>query len=106
MEGLVGYARRNFLVPVPVVASFAALNAQLERRCPERLDHRVRGHAETIGGRLEHDLAALQPRPPATYDACDRRDRDQEVAPGVADQALDLALVVALARPAEAVEEQ
>ena len=32
VEGLVGYARRNFLVPVPVVASFAELNAHLERR--------------------------------------------------------------------------
>ncbi|MDQ2630488.1 MAG: IS21 family transposase [Actinomycetota bacterium] len=73
VEGLVGYARRNFLVPVPVVASFAELNAQLERRCLDRLDHRVRGHAETIGERLERDLAALQPRPAVPYDACDRR---------------------------------
>jgi transposase len=73
VEGLVGYARRNFLVPVPVVASFAALNAHLERRCLERLDHRLRGHAESIGERLERDLAALQPRPAVPYDACDRR---------------------------------
>jgi hypothetical protein len=34
------------------------------------------------------------------------RHRHQEVAPGVADQPLDLALVVALARPAEAVGEE
>ncbi len=34
---------------------------------------RLRGHAESIGERLERDLAALQPRPPAPYDACDRR---------------------------------
>ena len=63
VEGLVGYARRNFLVPVPRVESFAALNAHLERRCLDRLDHRVRGHAESIGERLERDLAALQARP-------------------------------------------
>jgi transposase len=73
VEGLVGYARRNFLVPVPVCASFAELNAQLERCCLDRLDHRVRGHAETIGERLERDLAALQPRPPAACEACERR---------------------------------
>jgi transposase len=73
VEGLVGYARRDFLVPVPVCASFAELNGHLERRCLERLDHRVRGHAETIGERLERDLAALQPRPPSPYDACDHR---------------------------------
>jgi transposase len=73
VEGLVGYARRNFLVPVPVAPSFAALNAHLEQRCLERLDHRVRGHEESIGERLVRDLSALQPRPPTPYEACDRK---------------------------------
>jgi transposase len=73
VEGLVGYARRNFLVPIPAVASFAALNAQLEQRCLDRLSDRLRGQAESIGERLERDLAALQPRPAAAYDACDHR---------------------------------
>jgi transposase len=73
VEGLVGYARRNFLVPLPAFASFAELNAHLEQRCLERLDHHVRGHAETIGERLVRDLAALQPRPATPFDACDRR---------------------------------
>src|SRR5918997_6253441 len=62
VEGLVGYARRNFLVPVPAVPSFAALNAHLEQRCLERLDHRVRGHTETIGERLVRDLTGLHRR--------------------------------------------
>ena len=39
-------------------------------------------------------------------EAVEQRDRHQEVAPRVADQSLDLALVVALARPAEPVLEQ
>lgn len=73
VEGLVGYARRNFLVPIPDVPSFAALNAHLEQRCLERLDHRVRGHAESIGERLVRDLAALQARPPVPYEACERK---------------------------------
>src|SRR6478609_9233611 len=73
VEGLVGYARRNFLVPVPVVPSFAVLNAHLEQRCLERLDHRVRGHEESIGERLVRDLSALQPRPPTAYEACERK---------------------------------
>src|ERR671916_756204 len=73
VEGLVGYARRNFLVPVPDVADFATLNAHLERRCLDRLDHPVRGHAESIGERLERDLAALQTRPGMPHEACDRR---------------------------------
>ena len=37
VEGLVGYARRNFLVPMPVFASFAALNAHLDDCCRERM---------------------------------------------------------------------
>src|SRR6476469_10491312 len=73
VEGLVGYARRNFLVPIPTAASFAELNARLERHCLDRLSDRLRGHAESVGERLERDLAALQPRPPAPFDACDRR---------------------------------
>ena len=32
VEGLVGYHRRNFLVPVPSFASFSDLNAYLARR--------------------------------------------------------------------------
>src|SRR3712207_7361198 len=39
VEGLVGYARRNFLVPVPRVESFAALNAHLEARCRRSEEH-------------------------------------------------------------------
>ena len=73
VEGLVGYARRNFLVPIPTAASFAELNARLERHCLDRLSDRLRGHAESVGERLERDLDALQPRPPAPFDACDRR---------------------------------
>ena len=47
VEGLVGYARRNFLVPVPSFASFDALNAYLEERCLERMGRQLRGHTET-----------------------------------------------------------
>ena len=53
VEGLVGYARRNFLAPAPSFASFDALNAHLEERCLERLGARLRGCDETIGERME-----------------------------------------------------
>ena len=51
VEGLVGYARRNFFVPVPRVARGDALNADLARQC----------------------RAALLPLPPVPYEACDTR---------------------------------
>ena len=73
VEGLVGYARRNFLVPIPSFESFDALNAYLERRCLERMDARLRGHTESIGQRMERDLDALLPLPPVAYDACEKQ---------------------------------
>jgi transposase len=72
VEGLVGFARRNFLVPVPMFDSFEALNAHLLACCRKRMSDRLRGHAETIGERLERDLAALRKPLPVPYDACEK----------------------------------
>ena len=72
VEGMVGYARRNFLAPVPRVESFEALNAHLEQRRLERMDATLRGHAETIGQRMERDPDALLPLPATPYDAGDQ----------------------------------
>ena len=55
VEGLLGYARRNFMVPIPHAASFAELNARLLEHCHRRLNDRLRGHDETIGERLVRD---------------------------------------------------
>jgi transposase len=73
VEGLIGYARRNFMVPVPVFPDFEALNAHLLEGCRRRLADRLRGHEGTIGERLVHDLAAFQKLLPAPYDACEKR---------------------------------
>ena len=73
VEGMVGYARRNYLVPVPRADDFVALNAHLERKCLERMDAVLRGHTETIGQRMERDLEALLPLPAAAYEACDQQ---------------------------------
>src|SRR5215212_9912130 len=73
VEGLVGFARRNYLVPVPQAASFAALNEQLLADCRRRLGDRLRGHDATIGARLARDQACLHDLPPTPYDACDKQ---------------------------------
>src|SRR5271157_5554181 len=73
VEGLVGYARRNFMVPIPRAASFAELNAKLLEYCRRRLNDRLRGHDETIGERLVRDRAALLPLPTIPYEACEKR---------------------------------
>jgi transposase len=73
VEGLVGYARRNFMVPIPRAASFAELNAHLLECCRRRLNDRLRGHDETIGERLVRDRAAFLPLPATPYEACEKR---------------------------------
>ena len=73
VEGLVDYARRNFFVPVPRVASWDALNADLARQCRARRGQRLRRHTETVGERFARDRAALLPLPPVPYEACDTR---------------------------------
>jgi transposase len=73
VEGLVGWIRRNYLVPVPQAASFATLNKKLLDDCRRRLGDRLRGHDETIGERLVRDLAAFQSLPPTPYDACEKK---------------------------------
>jgi transposase len=73
VEGLIGYARRNFLVPIPRFESFEALNEHLEARCRERQGAKLRGHDETIAERMARDRAAFLPLPSAPYDACDKR---------------------------------
>lgn len=72
VEGLVGYARRNFMVPVPRFPSWEAFNLWLEEHCRKRQADVLRGHHETIGQRLERDLDAMADLPPAPFDACDQ----------------------------------
>jgi len=73
VEGGVGYARRNFMVPLPRFESWDALNADLEGQCRNRQGDVVRGHRETIGERLERDRRALMALPPTPFDACDKQ---------------------------------
>jgi transposase len=73
VEGLVGYARRNFLVPIPRVTSWEELNQRLLDACRERRARRLRGHQEAIGERFERDRAAFLPLPTSEYEACEKR---------------------------------
>ena len=73
VEGLVGYARRNFLVPVPRVTSWEELNARLLEECRKRRERRLRGHRETIAERFPSDRERFLPLPPAPLEACQQR---------------------------------
>lgn len=73
VEGMVGYTRRNFMVPKPRFASFDDLNAYLAAQCRKRMNDTLRGHKSTIGERFAADVEQLQPLPAVAYDACDKQ---------------------------------
>ena len=73
VEGLVGYSRRNFMVPLPRANNFEELNAVLLERCRQRRGRVLRGHQESIGQRFERDRQAFLPLPAVPYDACERQ---------------------------------
>ena len=70
VEGVVKYARLNFLVPVPQVRDLAELNAHLEEECRRDLQRRLRGQKASKARLLEEDRAAFLPLPSAPFDAC------------------------------------
>jgi transposase len=73
VEGMVGYTRRNFMVPKPRFASFDDLNTHLANQCRKRMGDKLRGHKDTIEERFAADIAQLQPLPAVAYDACDKQ---------------------------------
>ncbi len=73
VEGLVGFIRRNFLVPVPRAESFAALNDALAEQCRRRQAARLRGHKETIGERSRAGSSSSLAIAACSHDACDKR---------------------------------
>jgi transposase len=73
VEGLVGYARRNFMVPVPRAASWKELNARLLEECRKRRERKLWGHQETIAERFGRDREQLLSLPPVPLEACQKR---------------------------------
>jgi hypothetical protein len=49
------------MVPIPQFATWDAFNAWLEEQCRKRQRDKLRGERETIGQRLQRDLAAMCP---------------------------------------------
>jgi len=56
VEGLVGYARRNWMVPIPEYDTYDDLNAYLWERCKAEGARRLRGMEMTIGEALAIEL--------------------------------------------------
>jgi transposase len=69
VESLVGYGRRNFLVPVPSFASWADLNVHLEECCRADLARQVWGKLASKAERLIADREAMLPLPGESFEA-------------------------------------
>ncbi len=69
VEHAVGYGRRNFMVPIPKVASFDELNTHLLAECRAEDQRQVKGQPRTIGEAWAEERTLLRPLP--THDvAC------------------------------------
>lgn len=58
-EGAVGYVRRNYLVPIPVVESFDELNHKLRASCLQYGAHRTAGRTDTVDHLFEQEREHL-----------------------------------------------
>jgi transposase len=68
-ETLVGYSRRNFMVPVPEFDDFEVFNAQLAGDCQQDLQRKLRGKADIKAVLLEEDRQAMLPLPLNPFEA-------------------------------------
>jgi hypothetical protein len=69
IESLVGYSRRNFLVPVPELNDFELYNEGLAEECRRELGRHVRGKKGTKAELLAEDVRAMLPLPVQPFEA-------------------------------------
>src|SRR5213082_455553 len=63
VENLVGYARRNYLVPLPEGADLEAINAELHQNCLSDQQRTMAGRTDPIAARLAFERKYLGPLP-------------------------------------------
>jgi transposase len=73
VEGLVKYARANFMTPIPIAPSYEALNGMLSDHCLARQLERVGRRTETIGERMAADTAVIRALPATPLEPCEKR---------------------------------
>lgn len=67
VEGLVGYVRRNYLVPVPEAENLESLNDRLLEECLAYGEHRLRGREGTVNELFAGEQGCLLPLPVAPF---------------------------------------
>lgn len=74
VESDVGYARRNFLTPLPQVTDFAALNEMLQTACVADDKRQIQRSNEAIGVKWQAEKATLRPLPAHAFTCCVSRE--------------------------------
>ena len=72
VEGLVGFSRRNFCVPIPRAGSMEELNDMLRNACLAYRSHKVQGKEASVGALFVTEKDALYPLPAYAYDPARR----------------------------------
>jgi transposase len=70
VEGLVGYARRNWLVPVPEYDTYDQFNEYLLEKCKSEGARRLRGMETTISESFALEQSHLLPLPTGHFPCC------------------------------------
>jgi len=68
VEGLVGWVRRNILVPIPRVETLEELNAEILRRCLKYREHKIKGRDNTVGMMAQSAAARMATLPKFKFD--------------------------------------
>lgn len=67
VENLVGFGRRNFLVPMPRVSSLDEVNSLLLEQCKKYMNHCIQGSTLSVGDNFFLDQKALTTLPVYAY---------------------------------------
>lgn len=67
VEGLVGFARRNYMVPVPEAESLEALNEKMLGHCLAYGSHKMAGRSESVAELFEQEKDHLLEPPKVVY---------------------------------------
>ncbi|WP_459931708.1 IS21 family transposase, partial [Desulfosporosinus burensis] len=68
VEGLVGWIRRNILVPIPRVETIEELSTEILRRCLNYRNHTIKGREQTVGMMAQSSSARMARLPKYKYD--------------------------------------
>jgi len=67
VEGLVGFARRNYMVPIPEAVSLEELNEKILRQCLASGDHKMAGRDRNVNELYEEEKAHLLALPETAF---------------------------------------